>query len=111
MGDEMPEPPERLDRQACQAWARGLTPEPNSLPRRPLCPRQCCYEVDEATRWRGGTNLALAAALLRLPLNRSVRGIACQWEVHDVLHGMPDHGVDSLCFNDESFGKRHWSLT
>merc|ERR1712096_544692 len=99
--DAMPEPAVHLDAAAAEARARRLTPEPKSLPRKPLSSGQSClYDVAEGARWRGGTNMALAAALLRLPFSMSVRGIACQWEIHDLLHGMPDQGVDSLRFED-----------
>eukprot|EP00928_Gymnodinium_smaydae_P046459 TRINITY_DN30956_c0_g1_i1.p1 TRINITY_DN30956_c0_g1~~TRINITY_DN30956_c0_g1_i1.p1 ORF type:complete len:410 (-),score=18.39 TRINITY_DN30956_c0_g1_i1:127-1302(-) len=93
------------------ARARKLTPQPHTPPESPLAvflegssvPSE--YDIPAACRWRGGSNLGLAAALLGMlqKSNSGVKAIASQWEIHDLLHGLPDQkSAEGLWMNVDS---------
>lgn len=85
--------------EAAGAAARRMTPEPGSAPCQsltevapPSSRVPVIYNTAAAAQWRGGTNIGLAAAVLRLVHSASaeIRCVVSQWEVHDILTGMRD---------------------
>jgi len=91
--------------EAAGAAARRMTPEPGSAPCHSLTEMAppssrvpVIYNTAAAAQWRGGTNIGLAAAVLRLVHSASaeIRCVVSQWEVHDILTGMRDREVEGL---------------